>query len=375
MRIRDILFLSLVLVVLTLAGCGDKGKGDGSSDSALGSGYKEIEEMTLEEPVSRFGFHLDEGGDILFWGEDIDTGKSDEAGRYVWIEGDVKEVEVDVVDRSFELLDSGIIVGNKYDSSSDPSHSIVEYDPRSGDVELFPVKDGYDNFVHPKGDNYLPDSRTYVHLETRADNDDAKTYIWNINDDDITDLTFIADMKDLMDDKFGNYPHFYITEDVDTIYAVDMNRGIFAHDVDSSNTEWLYETDNIRGGMLSGDEKHVLYTTDVIDDDERRQVFYGFNVDNSENVEIGEGRHLHTLSNGNAVFVNYDLEVQHFDFETGKLETIYDIDLNENEELDNITFSSDGSTIAYGYTKLVKEGEDNEEDELEFVLKILASDK
>src|SRR5699024_12778145 len=63
----------------------------GNKDQA--NAYQEIESFDLEGYVVNMGFYLDETGDTLYWGEEETYLSNDELGRYVWVDGEVEELE------------------------------------------------------------------------------------------------------------------------------------------------------------------------------------------------------------------------------------------------------------------------------------------
>lgn len=381
MRNMPFIFSIILGSILLLAGCGDtdgssgNGSGGGSKDQA--NAYQEIESFDLEGYVVNMGFYLDETGDTLYWGEEETYLSNDELGRYVWVDGEVEELDMDVYDHSTMLSESGLLINNVSDFDREPNHSSLEYDPRTGEEEEFLVSEDYDDLIHVSRGRYLEDAKAYIHTITNADIEGIDTYIWDIESGEYTDLSIIEDLKEYIDEEFSLYPQFALTEDLTTVYAFAEEAGIFSYDIESAETTLLYEGDDLgltKYGhrILTPDENHIIYRSMNYDEtaDETNPSYHGFNLETNEIVDIGEGEHLFTQSDGNIMFVDHEHVIHYFDLETEESEEVYTIELEENMELDNVTISSDGSTIAYGYTETV---EVDDEEEEHFYLKVLSN--
>src|SRR5699024_8782817 len=89
--------------------------------------------------------------------------------------------------------------------------------------------------------------------------------IWDIENDEFTDVTFIQDIKEEVgEDELKDYPHFYLNEDASMAYATVMDTGVFAYDVEKKETETLLETDSLVSidkytSALTADGKYLTY--------------------------------------------------------------------------------------------------------------------
>lgn len=369
MKKTQYLLSILAIITIMLAGCGDKSaegnKAPGKSKQA--DGFKEQETFELDGPVNMTTFSFDEEGTTLFWGE-TNGGMGDDARRYVWLDGDVKELDMEKYDQFAMLSPSGTIINSQSDHDKD-ENSILEYDPSTDEEESFVISDSdHNEYPLPGYGTYIQDPRTYVHTETNTKFDDSETFLWDIDNDEYTDMTFIQDIKkDVGKDELTSYPHFFLSEDASTVYATVSDDGIFAYDMEKGETENLLSTDNIMPvdtytTTLTSDEAHIAYAVNESEDDEFSIVFNALDLDSEETIEIGEGNALFTLSDGNIIIIDKnddEQDVKYFDFETEELETIHTIKEEENQEIDNITVSLDGSTIAYGYTEYDEDNDDS----------------
>lgn len=369
MKKTQYLLSILAIITIMLAGCGDKSaegnKASGKSKQA--DGFKEQETFELDGPVNMTTFSFDEEGTTLFWGE-TNGGMGDDARRYVWLDGDVKELDMEKYDQFAMLSPSGTIINSQSDHDKD-ENSILEYDPSTDEEESFVISDSdHNEYPLPGYGTYIQDPRTYVHTETNTKFDDSETFLWDIDNDEYTDMTFIQDIKkDVGKDELTSYPHFFLSEDASTVYATVSDDGIFAYDMEKGETENLLSTDNIMPvdtytTTLTSDEAHIAYAVNESEDDEFSIVFNALDLDSEETIEIGEGNALFTLSDGNIIIIDKnddEQDVKYFDFETEELETIHTIKEEENQEIDNITVSLDGSTIAYGYTEYDEDNDDS----------------
>lgn len=381
MRKSHIIFSLFIATVLLLAGCsnssGDKtgGKTTGGSKGKANT-YKEVETIELEGYVVKTGFYLDETGDILYWGEEETIFSNDELGRYVWVDGDVESLDMDIYDHSTLLSESGTLFNNKSDFNREPNHSLLEYDPRTKEEKEFLVDENYDHLIHVGRGRFLEDPKAYIHTVTNPDLEGVDTYIWNVETGDYIDLTIIQDLKEYVDGEFSLYPQFMLTKDLSTVYAIVQDAGIFSYDIDTGKTDLVYEVEDVGiisygHRFLTVDEKHIVYRAMNYDEEEDTNTltYHAVDLDTNEKVDIGEGEYLFMQADGNVMLVDNDHVIYHFDFETEELTEVYSIELAENMELDNVTLSLDGSTIAYGYTETIEKDED--EDEEHFYLKIV----
>lgn len=357
--------------MLALAGCGGNddstSNGDTKEKKAKKDGstiFEEIESFDLEGPVTTVNFSLDEDGDTLFWGEN-DGGFGNELRRNVWVDGEVKELNIEEYDNSSILSGSGQIITTQadWDADVDGRHSIIEYDPSTDEKEEFIAVNDRDDILLPSQGNYLQEPRTYVHTVTNTDFDDSETYIWKIDSNEFIDLNFIKDIKSEAGEELTSYPHFFLSDDASMVYATVLNEGIFSYDVEAKKTESLLLSDNVMPmdkytATLTSDEKYLVYGVNDPDSDIVSVTCHALDLETKESIELGICSKLFTLNNGNVVIV-VENEVNLFDFETEKLKTIHNIKVKENQDIDNLTVSLDGSTIAYGYTT---DGEDDEED-------------
>ena len=358
------------IIMILLAGCesnADNASKDDSKDKKTekdgSADYEEIEAFDLEGPVTNANFSLDEDGDTLFWGEN-DGGLGDDLRRNVWIDGKVKELDIEQYGQFPILSGSGHIIKNNtdWDAEVDERHSITEYDPSTDKTEGFMAKNDRDDILLPGHGTYLQEPRTYIHTVTNT-KFDSDTYLWKIDSNEYVDLDFIKDIKHEAGEELTSYPRFFLSDDASMVYATVLNEGIFSYDVKAEKTEGLLLLDNVLPmdgytTTLTSDEKYILYGIDDPDTEKISVTVHALDLDTKESIEISKGTKLFTLTNGNVVIIDEN-EVKLFDFETEKLETIHKIELEENQEIDNVTISLDGSTIAYGYTT---EGEDDKED-------------
>ncbi|HLQ71711.1 MAG TPA: hypothetical protein VK142_07895 [Bacillota bacterium] len=361
----------IVIIMLTLAGCGDK-SADGAKNSSNDkkAGFEEVDSFELEGPITNVNFSLDEDGDTLIWGE-TDGEIGEDKRRYAWVDGEAKELDIERYDHFASLLPSGIIFNTVWDhDKEEEKYSIVEYDPATDEETEFVVTDSdHDTYPLPSHGVYLEDPKTYVHTVTNTKFDDSETFIWDVEANEYTDVTFIQDMKkDAGVDELPSYPHFFLSSDASMIYATVLDTGVYAYDVEAGKTEKLLESDNIGPGdsystTLTSDDQYMTYATYEEGEDSMSVniTYQAVDVESGDTIDIGEGRALFTLSDGNVIIVDKtdddERVVKYFDFETEELETIHTIEEKEDMEIDNVTVSLDGSTIAYGYTE---KGEDDD---------------
>ncbi|SER32448.1 hypothetical protein SAMN04487944_10324 [Gracilibacillus ureilyticus] len=353
---------STVIIMITLAGC----SGSNASTSAGGSkdvsaGFKEITSLDLEGPVTNMNFSLDDDGDTLLWGEN-DGGIGDDLRRNVWVDGEVKSLDIESWDQFAFLTQTGKLINaeTNWDADVDKRHSILEYDPITDQTEKFTAQNDRDDILLPGHGTYIQDPKTYIHTETNPNHEDAGIYLWEIGSNEFTDLNFLNDIKSDVGE-ITSYPHYFLNKDVTTIYATVLNAGIFSYDIEAGKTDKLLDTDEVmpQGNtttMLTADEKYLIYVTNNSED--YNLIYHALDLETKDSLEIGMGTKVFTLTNGNIAIID-EGEVKIFNFETEKLETIHKIELEENQSIDNLTVSLDGSTIAYGYTT---KGEGDQED-------------
>lgn len=353
--------------IFFLTACGEDGDSSAMDTTELRVSENEYSEDTtfeLEGPVKMMNFNLNETGDILYWGEN-DGGLGDDLRRNVWVDGKVKALDIDVFNQFSFLTKAGTIITkiNRPEAPEGERYSIVEYDPVTAEIEEYPTKDGFDDILLPNPGTYLEEQKVYAHTDTNPDLDkENNTYIWDVEKNDFTVVSFIDDIKKEVED-ITPYVHLYLNEDASIVYGAVSEEGIYSHDIASGTTEKLITSESIlpQSGIspvLTADEAYLIYG-EV--DPESSEIIYAYkalDIETGETIEIGEGKHVLTLSGGNAVII-HDEEVMHFDFETEELQTIHKLELDEKEELLNVTVSADGSTIAYGSET---KGEEDEED-------------
>lgn len=352
---------SVVILLLALTACGGN---DDTSSGSKGKAYKETESFELDYPVLNRDFALNETGDVLFWGED-NSSRNREQPSYVWVDGEIKDLGTDKFSSNAVLLPSGIIIkaDKDRDLPKNEQHSIIEYDPATDSEEKFVAQGDIDEILlHVGPGRYLEDPKTYVHTVSNPNIEGKDAFIWDIENNIFKDLTIIQQLKDIVeDDELSGYPHFTLSQDASTVYASHSGLGLFAYDVASGELDELVSDDKYltRTGnttLLTSDEKHFAYGINDSSDAKLKITIHAVDVDTKETVEIGQGTKVFTLTDGNIIIVD-DEEVKHYDFETKTLETIHTIELEENQKLDNVTVSTDGSTIAYGYTEKTEENE------------------
>lgn len=320
--------------------------------------FEEVETLDLEGPVSEFNFLFDKDGETLLWGETEESGLSEDKRRNVWMDGDVKELDIDEYDYSAMLSASGKVIKGD-------TNTIVEYDPRTDGKEEFSSNSEEETLYTPQQGDYIPESKMFIYTQMATDSDDADTFIEDLENGKRTDLNFVQDMRDkLGDDNFEYYPGFYVSEDGSMAYADVLHQGIFRYDVEQDEMETLSEADVVTTSTyttpLTADEDYFIYgvnEAEGVDDDfedfESTDIldlsFHAIDLESNDDMEMGNGDGVLSMADGNSVIID-DKDVNYFDFETEELETIYSIELEENQELDHVTISLDGSTIAYGYT-------------------------
>lgn len=355
------------LLTLILAGCGGNEDDVSTKNNTVndpneekaGKGettnqFKEITTFELEGPVTNLNFNLDEDGDTLFWGEN-DGGFGDDLRRNVWVDGGVKTLDIKMFGQASHLNGAGYIINieNNPEATSGERYSIIEYNPSTEEIEKFPTKNGFDDILLPNQGTYLQDPRTYIHTDTNPNREKENgTYIWKVESNEFIEVSFIDDIKEEVGELSG-YVHLYLNQDASIVYGSVQGEGIFSYDVASGTTERLLTSENLlpqsrMSPVLTADEKYIIYGEVDPEASEIIYAYHALNLETGETIEIGDGEKVVTLTDGNAVII-YDNEVMLFDFATEKLETIHTIELEENQEIDNLTVSLDGSTIAYGY--------------------------
>lgn len=371
---RFLNLLSMVIImVFILAACGGednqdnagKNESDNNSVSANESNdaayeeneaisqFEEVESFELEGAVTNISFSMNEEGDVAYWGENT-GGFGDEIRRNVWVDGEVKELDIDVYNLFSFLTPAGKIISKESGREAPGGRNkIIEYDPKTDEVEKIASDIEDINTLLPGSGTYMQDPNIYVHVETNPNLDESRTMYWDVEKNEISNLSFLQDIKDEVGEEISSYVHYFLNSDGSVVYGTLVNVGVFSHDVESGETERLLETDNImpRGkytNMLTTDDKHLIYGTEDLDASKVTIINHALDVETQETIEIGDGTGVFTLSDGNVIIVDEN-DVNLYDFEKDTLETIHTIILEENQEIDNVTMSIDGSTIAYGY--------------------------
>lgn len=359
--------MAIIMIALTACG-GDDNSSSGKKGKSKKKGFKEAESFEVDYPVLHREFALDETGNVLFWSEDDNSTMRDQP-TYVWVDGEKKDLGTDRFSSNAFLYPSGNIhsMERDHDKPEGEQISVIHYDPRT-DTEtedMYQPDDEEHDVVtlHGGPGRYLEDSKMYVHTITNTDRDDDETFMWDGESDTIKDLKIIEKLKETYgDNELPNYPHLTLSDDASTIYAAISGAGIYAYDVEDESVETIVEEDELLireeiTRMLTPDEKYFLYGRNDSTEGELKISIHAVNVETKETVEIGEGSKIFALADGNVIIAD-DEEVKHFDFKKEKLDTIHTIELGENEDLNNLAVSTDGSTIAYGYTD--KGGEDED---------------
>ena len=365
--------LITIACTFILTACGENGEKsaiDTNEKNVSENEYVEETTFELEGPVKMMNFNLNETGDILYWGEN-DGGLGDDLRRNVWVDGEVRPLNIDVFNQFSFLTEAGTII-TKINNPKAPEgerYSIIEYDPTTEEAKEYPTKDGFDDILLPDPGTYLDEQKMYIHTDTNPEQDkESNTYIWDVKKNEFNVLSFIDDIKKEVEE-ITPYVHLYLNDDASIVYGTVSEEGIYSHDVAAGTTKKLLSTEQIlpQSGVspvLTKDGANLIYGEVDPDASEIIYRYQALDVETGETIGIGDGKHVLTLSDGNAVII-LDEKVMHFDFETEELQTIHTIELEENQELNNVTVSADGSTIAYGYET---KGEDEEEDTYEMTI-------
>lgn len=381
-------FIALLIVVMVIfAACG--GEEDNSNNPSAGGedngketeqgekqeekqeekqgNFSEVATVDLETPFVPMSFSLDEAGEILMWKEQGDQQESSYENK-VWIDGDIQDIEIDKYGNT-ALLPSGLIVTAHVDleAPEDKKHTIIEYNPVTGNEETYLIEaDIETNLLHPGFGTYLEESKTYVHTVTSPEQGE-ESFILNAESNEITNITIVEDiLKEVDGEELASFPHFFLSEDASKVYASVLSLGAFVYDVDTKELNTLVLDDDFIEGsgnttMLTADGSHLAY---AINDSVGDVTFHAVNVETEETIEIGQGLKLFMLTDGNIMLVDGN-DVNKFDMETKELTTIHTIVEEDNQEIDSVTVSPGGHTIAYSYTE-------KEEDEEKGYIKILS---
>lgn len=373
---KKLFYFIIIITIFTflLAGCGEENNetaGDNNTNNTSkekakepAAQYEEVTTFALKGPVTTLNFNLDEDGDTLLWGEN-DGGFGDALRRNVWVDDEVKSLDFELFNQFSFLTPTGYIISkeNNPNAPEGEKYSIIEYNPSTEEVEKYPAKNSFDDILLPGKGTYLQEPKIYVHTDTNPNIEKENgTYIWDVEKNEFIVLSFIDDIKEEVGE-ITSYANLLLNKDASKVYGSVLEEGIFSYDVKSGTTERLLASTNILpqsdvSPVLSEDEKYMIYG-EV--DPEASEVIYAYkalNLETDETIELGDGKDVIALTDGNVIIIDKS-EVTLFDFDTGKLETIHTIELEENQKMNNLTVSLDGSTIAYGYET---EGEDDEED-------------
>lgn len=373
---KKLFYFIIIITIFTflLAGCGEENNetaGDNNTNNTSkekakepAAQYEEVTTFALKGPVTTLNFNLDEDGDTLLWGEN-DGGFGDALRRNVWVDDEVKSLDFELFNQFSFLTPTGYIISkeNNPNAPEGEKYSIIEYNPSTEEVEKYPAKNSFDDILLPGKGTYLQEPKIYVHTDTNPNIEKENgTYIWDVDKNEFIVLSFIDDIKEEVGE-ITSYANLLLNKDASKVYGSVLEEGIFSYDVKSGTTERLLASTNILpqsdvSPVLSEDEKYMIYG-EV--DPEASEVIYAYkalNLETDETIELGDGKDVIALTDGNVIIIDKS-EVTLFDFDTGKLETIHTIELEENQKMNNLTVSLDGSTIAYGYET---EGEDDEED-------------
>ncbi|MEL3971068.1 hypothetical protein AAEO50_02155 [Rossellomorea oryzaecorticis] len=365
---RKLLYAAAV-TGLMLAGCGAEEAADSPEKSTEKkkskgetAGFEEVASFELEGHVSSMNFQLDEDGDTLFWGEQ-NSDFSEEDRRHVRVGEEVQSLDSKMVDQFSFLTDSGIIVNGvtDWDAPEGEQHWIVELDPKSGDSQKFIPAGDRDDILHPSPGTYLLEPKTYIHTDTEPDDEQKdQTYLWDVETQEITQLDFLEKMiKEAGEIKYN--PHYNLNDDGTKVYAIIWNAGVFSYDLKSGETETLMRSDKVYPGTsnnenLTANEDYVIYGVQDEEAELMKTEFHALNLETKETMKLGSGGNLFTLKDGNAVIIDEN-KLMTYDFEKEELSDLHTIIVDDNQKLDNVTVSSDGSTIAYGMTTTPEDGE------------------
>ncbi|WP_405099490.1 hypothetical protein [Oceanobacillus sp. FSL H7-0719] len=412
---KKLFYFIIIITIFTflLAGCGEENNetaGDNNTNNTSkekakepAAQYEEVTTFALKGPVTTLNFNLDEDGDTLLWGEN-DGGFGDALRRNVWVDDEVKSLDFELFNQFSFLTPTGYIISkeNNPNAPEGEKYSIIEYNPSTEEVEKYPAKNSFDDILLPGKGTYLQEPKIYVHTDTNPNIEKENgTYIWDVEKNEFIVLSFIDDIKEEVGE-ITSYANLLLNKDASKVYGSVLEEGIFSYDVKSGTTERLLASTNILpqsdkdaskvyGSVLeegifsydvkSGTTERLLASTNILPqsdvspvlsedekymiygevDPEASEVIYAYkalNLETDETIELGDGKDVIALTDGNVIIIDKS-EVTLFDFDTGKLETIHTIELEENQKMNNLTVSLDGSTIAYGYET---EGEDDEED-------------
>ncbi|RWZ54626.1 hypothetical protein EQV77_13320 [Halobacillus fulvus] len=363
-NISYIMATIMAALLLILAGCGGEQDASVEEEESMekaqsteedeGSAFEEVTSIETEGEISTMNFQLDEEGDTLFWGEGNGSSIGDDVKRSVWVDGEAQELDLDTFDQFSFLTDSGLIVRAETDSDApaNEAHSIVEYDPSTEESETFTAENEQgDHLLVSKGE-YLVDPKMYIHTDTDPNDEFTdQTYLWNIENQEVSDITFLEDIKAEIGEITGN-PHYFFNDDASKVYAIIMNGGIFSYEIGSGTTETLLQLDNMDAGLgygdnLLADEEHIFYGVVNTESGILKRDYYALNLDTKETVKLGLGTAAYPVQDGNIAIVD-EHEVKTYDFEKEALENFHTIELGDNQEINQVTVSKDASTIAYG---------------------------
>src|SRR5699024_10248227 len=171
------------------------------------------------------------------------------------------------------LSPSGTIINSQSDHDKD-ENSILEYDPSTDEEESFVISDNdHNEYPLPGYGTYIQDPRTYVHTETNTKFDDSETFLWDIDNDEYTDMTFIQDIKKgVGKDELTSNPHFIVKEDASTMHAHVSDDVLFDYDKEKGETENHQSTDTTMPvdtytTTLTSHEAHIAYAVNESEDD------------------------------------------------------------------------------------------------------------
>lgn len=332
--------LWLVAISFILAACGVHEE----------NGYKATTELDVDGRVSISNLNFDEKGDILYWGE-LDAEFGDDERTKLWIGEEVRELDIEIWDQWSTLTKSGKLVHKSTDNEyENGKYSLLEYDPVKDETKEF-INEEHEERGIEIMDDYIENPRTYITgQDMELGEKEVKGFIWRIDDEEYEDIDLTEEIQDKVDLKFiEKQPFFSLSDNGSDVWMVIDGGGIFHYDIESEEMQTLLINDRVYNLIpgITADEKYLIYGI------QKKDVsVHALDLDTLETKELNDvkGKRI-ALSNGNIAYVKDDTKIQEVDVATGEEKTLYEININDNYELDLATISPDKGTIAYSYRK------------------------
>src|SRR5699024_10300077 len=277
-------------------------------------------------------------------------------------------LDEDIFSQSASLMPSGKVYTDHSDYTTD-TYNMYIYDPKTdeGVEKEVPeeITEHINPILHPLTQTINEEQDLYLHFITDTKNE-VESFTWNYETNEVQELKIVEELRKANDGEEIYNPRFQLSSDGKQVYILVDDNGFYVYDIEDESLEKIFEQESVafpktNTNVITSDDAYIPYVDEIIEGEDGLELMTKFyDIESEESMDLGDVERVFKQNDGNLVLYKEDT-LYNYDVEKEEETEIHTFDLDENEEVANVSVSEDGTTIVY----VLETETTNDDDEVE----------